>query len=111
MNSGNEVSNNLFQSSLHCDSANENVCYTILKAGTWDFQIIRIDFSSISEFLVSDLSGSDYFLSEITAVNENEVIVAGYLDTDKNHTFYRYNFSNESFEWAVQAANLGKLFY
>ena len=101
---------NFFQSSFSCDSANDNICYFITRLTVDDFQAGRIDFSSLDSITLSDLPDSDYYLSSIAALNDQQVIVAGFSSIDRDHTFYRYNFTSDRIDWAVQAGSLGKAF-
>ena len=101
---------NLFQMSFSCDSVSDNVWYFIsLSTQSSGTQTCRIDFSSLNQLTVSDTSGSsDYFVG-ITAVNEHEAIATALTTSGGyKHKFYRYNFTSDTFSWAVQADSLSK---
>ena len=68
-----------------------------------------IDFDSLNELTISDISGTTDRVASITAVNEDEAIAALFSYSDGNkHTFYRYNFTSDSFTWAVDADSICK---
>lgn len=98
-----------YQTSFSCDSVDDNICYFITRTTrATNIQASRIDFSDLSTFTLSDPPGSDYYLSDVSAVNKDEAIVAGFSYVDYDHTFYKYNFNTDTIDWAVQAGSLCK---
>ena len=96
---------------ISCSKANDSICYSIQRTatGNLDTVISQIDFGSLSSFKYLDVQNTDYILTSIAPVNDEEVICTGFAyPTSYHYTFFRYNFSGDNFTWEVQANSLGK---
>ena len=74
-----------------------------------DILVAQVDFNSLTSFKYYDINSIDYTTASISAVNDEEVIASAHKKiSDHEHTFYRYNYTSETLDWAVSSANIGK---
>ena len=99
-----------FFSKLSCSKVTDSICYsTAITTGVNHTVTTQINFSSLGSIKYSDISGTSYTTTTISAVNDEEVIGSGHeFPTTMDYTFYRYSFTADNYTWAVSSAGIGK---
>ena len=97
---------------ISCSKVTDILCYSLTRTSSDNvIRVTQIDFSSLISIKYSTVTSNSYTTSEIYTVNDGEVLeFSNKLSFTRLHTIYRYNFTSDSFAWAVLSPILSKYF-
>lgn len=101
-----------FQSNIDCSSNTDEICYYIARGTfTSPLYITKFDFSS-PNMLTYAGGGSQIIFTTVNALNDEEVVVAGFNKAPSidEHFFFRLNFASHTYIWKFQTAPLENAF-
>ena len=100
-----------FSTEISCSKVNDSICYSITRtsSGNTHTTVNKIDFGSLAAFSYLDVQSDNYVVTSVAAVDNQEVIGAGFQNpTTMDYTFFRFNFNDDNFTWAVTSTAISK---
>ena len=108
----NTNSSNYYQNILSCSKTIETNCYFTVEnfLDSNDVKVCKFDFTSIETVSFTQHNNTDYAISDIAPVDDDNIIVSAFdtASTPNKFVFYSSNHSSTSVNWAVIADTFGK---